>query len=65
MTCRLNDKTLLGMTRAPSTFVARSLSESCGVGQNGDDPVNDHAWDFGSVSADPAPSWLAAMWTTC
>lgn len=36
------------------------------VGKNGVDPVNDHAWDFGSVSADPtSPTWLAAMWTTC
>jgi hypothetical protein len=36
------------------------------VGKNGVDPINDHAWDFGSVSADPtAPTWLAAMWTTC
>ena len=36
------------------------------VGRGGIDPVNDHAWDFGSVSADPSsPSWLAAMWTLC
>jgi Family of unknown function (DUF6345) len=36
------------------------------VGKNGIDPVNDHAWDFGSVSADPiSPSWSAAMWTMC
>ena len=36
------------------------------VGKTGVDPVNDHAWDFGSVSADPtSPKWLAAMWTTC
>jgi hypothetical protein len=36
------------------------------VGKDGVDPVNDHAWDFGSVSADPtSPTWLAAMWTTC
>lgn len=36
------------------------------VGKSGVDPVNDHAWDFGSVSADPtSPTWLAAMWTTC
>ena len=36
------------------------------VGQQGIDPVHDHAWDFGSVSADPtAPTWWAAMWTTC
>jgi hypothetical protein len=36
------------------------------VGKAGVDPANDHAWDFGSVSADPtSPTWLAAMWTTC
>jgi hypothetical protein len=36
------------------------------VGRGTIDPVNDHAWDFGSVSADPtAPTWYAAMWTTC
>jgi hypothetical protein len=36
------------------------------VGGNGIDPINDHAWDFGSVSADPVlPSWIAAMWTMC
>ena len=36
------------------------------VGKPGVDPVNDHAWDYGSVSADPtSPTWLAAMWTTC
>ncbi len=36
------------------------------VGKSGVDPVNDHAWDFGSVSSDPtSPTWLAAMWTTC
>jgi hypothetical protein len=36
------------------------------VGKNGADPFNDHAWDYGSVSADPtSPSFLAAMWTTC
>jgi hypothetical protein len=36
------------------------------VGQSGRDPFNDHAWDFGSVCADPtAPTWWAAMWTTC
>ena len=36
------------------------------VGKEGVDPVSDHAWDFGSVSADPtSPTWLAAMWTTC
>jgi Family of unknown function (DUF6345) len=36
------------------------------VGRDQIDPVNDHAWDFGSVSADPtSPSWLAAMWTLC
>ncbi len=36
------------------------------VGKAGVDPVNDHAWDYGSVSADPtSPAWLAAMWTTC
>lgn len=36
------------------------------VGKEGVDPLNDHAWDFGSVSADPtSPTWYAAMWTTC
>jgi hypothetical protein len=36
------------------------------AGKSGVDPVNDHAWDFGSVSSDPtSPTWLAAMWTTC
>jgi hypothetical protein len=36
------------------------------VGKDGLDPANDHAWDFGSVSADPtSPTWLAAMWTMC
>jgi hypothetical protein len=36
------------------------------VGRDGIDPFNDHAWDFGSVSADPTnPTWLAAMWTMC
>jgi hypothetical protein len=36
------------------------------VGKAGVDPFNDHAWDYGSVSADPtSPTWLAAMWTTC
>jgi hypothetical protein len=36
------------------------------LGKTGVDPVNDHAWDFGSVSADPtSPTRLAAMWTTC
>ena len=36
------------------------------VGKQGADPANDHAWDFGSVSADPrSPTWYSAMWTTC
>lgn len=36
------------------------------VGKNGADPFNDHAWDYGSVSADPrSPTWYSAMWTTC
>jgi len=36
------------------------------VGQSGRDPFTDHAWDFGSVCPDPtAPTWWAAMWTTC
>lgn len=36
------------------------------VGRSGADPVNDHAWGYGSVSADPtSPTFLAAMWTTC
>jgi hypothetical protein len=36
------------------------------VGKPGADPANDHAWDFGSVSADPkSPTWYTAMWTTC
>jgi hypothetical protein len=36
------------------------------VGKDGVDPVNDHAWDYGSVANDPtSPTWLAAMWTTC
>ena len=34
------------------------------VGKAGADPVSDHAWDYGSVSADPtSPSFLACMWT--
>jgi hypothetical protein len=36
------------------------------VGKNGADPSNDHAWNCGSVSADPtSPTWYSAMWTTC
>lgn len=36
------------------------------VGKGGIDPFNDHAWGFGSVSADPtSPTWYAAMWTLC
>ncbi len=36
------------------------------VGKNGADPSNDHAWNCGSVSADPtSPAWYSAMWTTC
>jgi hypothetical protein len=36
------------------------------VGRDGIDPFNDHAWGFGSVSADPtSPTWYAAMWTLC
>jgi Family of unknown function (DUF6345) len=36
------------------------------VGKDGADPFNDHAWDYGSVSADPvSPTWYSAMWTTC
>jgi hypothetical protein len=36
------------------------------VGRDGIDPGNDHAWDSGSVSADPtSPTWYAAMWTLC
>jgi hypothetical protein len=36
------------------------------VGRGSIDPYKDHAWDFGSVSADPtSPTWLAAMWTMC
>ncbi len=36
------------------------------VGQDGIDPSGDHAWGYGSASADPhAPTWYAAMWTTC
>lgn len=36
------------------------------VGRDNIDPFNDHAWDYGSVSADPtSPTWLAAMWTMC
>jgi hypothetical protein len=36
------------------------------VGRDGIDPSNDHAWGFGSVSADPtSPTWYAAMWTLC
>lgn len=36
------------------------------VGKAGVDPVNDHAWDFGSVSVDPtSPTFQAAMWTLC
>ena len=43
-----------------------SGSARCGSARPGVDPVNDHAWDYGSVSADPtSPTWLAAMWTTC
>ena len=34
------------------------------VGKSGADPVSDHAWDYGSVSADPtSPTFLACMWT--
>jgi hypothetical protein len=36
------------------------------VGRDGIDPSGDHAWGFGSVSADPtSPTWYAAMWTLC
>ncbi len=36
------------------------------VGQDSMDPAGDHAWGYGSVSGDPhAPTWYAAMWTTC
>jgi hypothetical protein len=36
------------------------------VGKNGVDPINDHAWSHGSVSADPtSPTFLACMWTVC
>jgi hypothetical protein len=36
------------------------------VGRDGIDPSSDHAWGFGSVSADPtSPTWYAAMWTLC
>ncbi len=36
------------------------------AGKGAIDPINDHAWDYGSVSADPtSPEWYAAMWTLC
>jgi hypothetical protein len=36
------------------------------VGRDGIDPSSDHAWGFGSVSADPtSPTWCTAMWTLC
>ncbi|WP_159478218.1 DUF6345 domain-containing protein [Dyadobacter sp. 3J3] len=36
------------------------------AGRAGIDPVNDHAWGYGSVSEDPTnPTFLAAMWTIC
>jgi hypothetical protein len=36
------------------------------VGRSGVDPINDHAWSHGSVSADPtSPTFLACMWTVC
>lgn len=34
--------------------------------KSGIDPINDHAWSHGSVSADPSsPTGLACMWTVC
>jgi len=36
------------------------------VGRSGLDPIGDHAWSHGSVSADPtSPTFLACMWTVC
>jgi hypothetical protein len=36
------------------------------VATSGADPINDHAWSHGSVSADPtSPTTLACMWTVC
>jgi len=36
------------------------------AGKNGVDPIGDHAWSHGAVSADPtSPTFLACMWTIC
>jgi Family of unknown function (DUF6345) len=36
------------------------------AGRSGVDPIGDHAWSHGSVSADPtSPTFLACMWTAC
>jgi hypothetical protein len=36
------------------------------AGRSGVDPIGDHAWSHGSVSADPtSPTFLACMWTVC
>jgi hypothetical protein len=36
------------------------------AGRHGVDPIGDHAWSHGSVSADPtSPTFLACMWTVC
>jgi Family of unknown function (DUF6345) len=36
------------------------------AGVGGIDPIDDHAWSHGSVSADPtSPTLMACMWTVC
>jgi uncharacterized protein DUF6345 len=36
------------------------------AGRSGVDPIDDHAWSHGSVSADPtSPTLMACMWTVC
>lgn len=36
------------------------------AGRGNIDPIGDHAWSHGSVSADPtSPTFLACMWTVC
>jgi hypothetical protein len=55
----------------PSTINDDTAPETVWVGTmwaaaNGIDPIDDHAWSHGSVSADPtSPTSMACMWTVC
>jgi hypothetical protein len=50
-----------GAPDGPNIYVGAMWASKVGA-----NPVNDHAWGHGSVSADPTnPTGLSAMWTLC